>query len=90
MSTTLYPEVYALSLPKVIAFTPREESIEVRGAKLDVTVSGSERDPLSDLGFGCVMSGYLHRVNLGASFLPVPVAAVSPAWHLRQWLLRAH
>jgi acetoacetate decarboxylase len=79
-----------LAVPKVIAFTPREEVIEVRRAKLDVQIGGSERDPLSELGFGRVLSAYLHRVNLGASFLPVPVSAVSPAWHLRQWLLRAH
>lgn len=79
-----------LSVPKVIAFRPREEAISVRRAKLAVTIGGSERDPLTELGFGRVLSANLHRVNLGAGFLPLPVSAVSPAWHLRQWLLRAH
>jgi acetoacetate decarboxylase len=79
-----------LAVPKVIAFTPREEAILVRRAELDVHVGGSERDPLSQLGFGRVLAAYLHRVNLGAGFLPVPVAGVSPLWFLRQWLLRAH
>lgn len=79
-----------LAVPKVIAFTPRETPISVRRAKLDVTIGGSERDPLSELGFGRVREAYLHRVNLAASFPPIPVAGVSPAWYLRQWLLRAH
>ena len=79
-----------LALPKVIAFTPREEAIEVRRVDLAVTIGGSERDPLSELGFGAVRAAYLHRVNLGASGLPVPVAAVSPMWFARQLLLRAH
>ncbi len=79
-----------LAVPKVIAFTPHEESICVRRAELEVQVGGSERDPLADLGFGRVRAAYLHRVNLAASGVPVPVAPVSPLWHLRQWLLRAH
>jgi acetoacetate decarboxylase len=79
-----------LSLPKVIAFTPREEPIEVRRADVTVRVGESERDPIGELGFGKVLSAYLHRVNLGASSLPVPVAAVWPGWYLRQWLLRVH
>jgi acetoacetate decarboxylase len=79
-----------LAIPKVLAFTPREEPIEVRRADLEVRIGASERDPLADLGFGRVRAAYLHRVNLGASGLPVPVSGVSPAWFLRQWLLRAH
>jgi acetoacetate decarboxylase len=79
-----------LAMPKLVAFTPREQALEVRRAELRVTVGGSERDPLASLGFGRVLSSRLHRVNLGASFPPLPVSMVSPAWHLRQWLLRAH
>jgi len=79
-----------LAIPKVLAFTPREEPVEVRRAELDVRIGGSERDPLHELGFGAVRAAYLHRVNLGASGIPVPVSAVSPAWFLRQLLLRAH
>jgi acetoacetate decarboxylase len=79
-----------LSIPKVIAFTPREENVETRRAELEVCVGGSERDPLSELCFGRVLAARLHRVNLGAGFLPLPVSGVSPIWFLRQWLLRAH
>jgi Acetoacetate decarboxylase (ADC) len=80
-----------LAMPKVIAFTPREEPIEVRRAELTVTIGASERDPLAELGFGAVRAAYLHRVNLrGGLRLPLPVAGVSPAWFARQLLLRAH
>ena len=81
-----------LSLPKVLAFTPTEEFIEVRRADIKVTIGGSERDPLSSLGFGELRSAYLHRVNLrGTAFgTPLPVGFVSPLWGIKQWLLRAH
>lgn len=77
-----------LAVPKLIAFTPTEQSIEVRRAELTVKVGGSERDPLAELGFGAVRSAYLHRVNLAAGGLPLPVSLVSPLWYLRQLLLR--
>jgi acetoacetate decarboxylase len=79
-----------IALPKILDFTPREEPIEVRRAELQVTVGGSDRDPLSELGFGRVVDGHLHRVNLAAGGLPLPCAAVSPVAFLRHWLLRAH
>jgi acetoacetate decarboxylase len=79
-----------IALPHLMAFTPYEESIEVRRAELSVEVGGSERDPLTDLGLGAVREARLHRVNLGASAPPVPVASVSPVWYARQLLLRAH
>ena len=79
-----------LAIPKVIAFTPREEPIEVRRAELTVTIGSSERDPLAELGFGRIRAAYLHRVNLGARGLPLPVGCVSPLWFLRQLILRTH
>jgi acetoacetate decarboxylase len=79
-----------LAIPKVLAFTPREHPLEVRRAELDIRFGSSERDPLSELGFGAVRAAYLHRVNLGAASLPLPCAPVSPVWALRHWLLRAH
>ena len=81
-----------VAIPTMIAFTPREEPIYVREAFLDVKIGGSERDPLHEMGFGRVLRSRLHRVNLKASprGLPIPIRAVSPYWHLKQWLLRAH
>jgi len=79
-----------LALSKVIAFTPREEPVEVRRAALEVRVGSSERDPLGDLGFGAVRAAHLHRVNLGGAVPPLPVSAVSPWWSLRHLLLRVH
>jgi acetoacetate decarboxylase len=78
-----------LALPKVLAFTPREEAIEVRRAELTVTVGSSVRDPLAELGFGRVHAAYLHRVNLSGG-LPLPVGLVRPLDFVRQVLLRTH
>jgi acetoacetate decarboxylase len=80
-----------LALPKLIAFTPREEAILVRRVDdVKLEIGSSERDPLHELGFGRVHAAYLHRVNLGAGFAPIPCAAVSPFGFARQWLLRSH
>ena len=78
-----------LALPKLLAFTPREVPIEVREADVTLTIGGSERDPLHEMGLGPVRRSLLHRVNLGGRSLPVPLHAVSPLWHLKQWLFRA-
>lgn len=78
------------AIPKLLAFTPREEVVSVRRAELEVTVRGSERDPLHELGLGPVSEARLHVVHLSAGAPPVPIGAVSPLWYARQWLLRAH
>ena len=79
-----------LSIPKVIAFTPKERVVEVRRAQLAVTIGGSDRDPLHEMGFGRVLEARLHRVDLGGGMVPVPVGAVSPLAYARQILLRSH
>src|SRR5262245_41880811 len=79
-----------LARPKVIAFTPREEAIEVRRAELKVDIGRSERDPLAQMGFGAVRAAYLHRVNLAAGGLPLPCGLVSPFSFMKHWLLRSH
>lgn len=60
-------------LPRVVAFTPREAPIEVRDAEIRVEVHGSERDPLHELGFGSVVRGRLHRVDVMRGLPPFPV-----------------
>lgn len=77
-----------LALPKVIAFAPRERVVEVREANITVTISGSSRDPLHEMGLGNVLGARLHRVDLGGR-LPIPIGLASPAAMLKQLLLRS-
>lgn len=79
-----------IAIPKLVAFTPTERVREVRAAKLDVRIHGSERDPLHEMGFGRVLAARLHRVDLGGSMPPLPIAAISPLAYAKQLLLRSH
>ena len=79
-----------VAIPKLIAFTPRERVVEVRRADLAVTIRGSERDPLHELGLGRVLGARLHRVDLGGAMPPVPLGVVSPLAYARSILLRSH
>jgi acetoacetate decarboxylase len=78
-----------LAIPTIVAFTPRERVVETRKVEdVELTVSGSERDPLSDLGFGAVRSAFLHRVDLAGTIPPLPVGIASPIGFVRQMLGR--
>jgi acetoacetate decarboxylase len=79
-----------IAVPKLLAFTPRERVIEVRRAHLEVTIHGSERDPLHEMGFGRVLGARLHRVDLGGRLPPLPLRPVSPIWFARNLLIRSH
>jgi acetoacetate decarboxylase len=82
-----------VAVPWLLSFTPREEPIEVRRVRLDVRVTGSERDPLHELACGDVLTAFLHRVNLGrsaVSSLPRPIGIASPRHYLRNLLMRVH
>jgi acetoacetate decarboxylase len=79
-----------LALPKLVAFTPHERVIEVRSASLAVRITGSERDPLHELGLGRVLGARLHRVDLGGARPPLPIAIASPIALARHLLLRSH
>lgn len=79
-----------VALPKLIAFTPRETIREVRHVELTLEVGGSTRDPLVSMGLGAVQAARLHRVDLAAGSLPLPVAPVSPLWLADHALLRGH
>ena len=79
-----------LSIPWIVAFTPKEDIIEVRRAHLDVRIGESDRDPLAKLGAGRVLESRLHRVNLGRGSLPRPVAFASPSTYLRMLPTRIH
>lgn len=70
-----------LALPRIIAFTPGEHPIEVREIdEFSLSVRGSERDPLDQMGLGDVVSARLHRVNLSAGSPPVPLRPLSPLY----------
>lgn len=79
-----------VALPKLVAFTPRETTREVRRVELTLELGGSARDPLASMGLGPVQEARLHRVDLGAGSLPLPVAPVSPLWLADHALLRGH
>jgi acetoacetate decarboxylase len=67
-----------LSLPWLIAFTPREYPIETRRVDLSLKVDGSDRDPLHEMGLGAVEQARLHRVDLGAGQLAIPPIPLRP------------
>src|SRR5262249_31255101 len=79
-----------LALPRLVAFTPREEATVVRRAELEVTIGSSERDPLHELGLGRVRAAHLYRVTLGARGFPIAIDIASPLFVARQLLLRVH
>ncbi|MGZ3442246.1 MAG: acetoacetate decarboxylase family protein, partial [Polyangia bacterium] len=79
-----------VALPTLVAFTPREEAIEVRDVELSLEVGGSARDPLHEMGLGQVRAARLHRVNLRAGGVPLPIGLVSPLGCVAQTLVRTH
>lgn len=78
-----------VSLPVLLAFTPKEEVIEVRDVEMDLKVDGSERDPLHQMGLGAITAARLYRVNLAAGLPPLPILPVSPLYLTRHLNMRA-
>ncbi|MFB6723970.1 acetoacetate decarboxylase family protein [Kribbella sp. NPDC056345] len=79
-----------LSLPRIVAFTPVEHPIETRRVDLNLTVGGSDRDPLHLMGLGRVLEARLHRVDLAAARPPLPLRPLTPLYavtHLRPRVL---
>jgi acetoacetate decarboxylase len=73
-----------ISVPRLVAFTPREINIETRRVELDLQVSGSHADPLHAMGLGDVIEARLHRVDIAVSRVPpVPVRLLNPLHMLR-------
>lgn len=78
-----------LSLPVLLAFTPKEEVIEVRDVSLELKLGGSERDPLHEMGLGPIVHARLHRVNLSAGIVPpLPIKPISPLYLTRRLNMR--
>jgi acetoacetate decarboxylase len=73
-----------LRLPFIHAFTPREVVREVRDVDVDLTLGGSVRDPLLEMGLGDVLHARLHRVDLAAGLVPpIPLRPTSPTFLIR-------
>lgn len=70
------------ALPRVVAFTPGEHPIETRRVDLDLTIGGSERDPLHLMGLGNVIESRLHRVDLSAGRPPVLIRPLTPLFSI--------
>lgn len=67
------------ALPRIIAFRPKEQSLEVRRVEgFSLAVHGSERDPLDQFGVGAVVEARLHRVDLYAGIPPFPIRPLTP------------
>lgn len=72
-----------LALPRVVGFTPGERPIEVRRVEdFELTIGGSERDPLDQMGLGPVVEARLHRVDLSVGVPPVPLRPLTPLFTL--------
>jgi acetoacetate decarboxylase len=79
------------TLQKILYFSTEEEIIEARTVSARVAVSGSERDPLDELGFGEVLGARFYRLNFGKTASrrpPIPLLPVSPTFMYRHWNLR--
>lgn len=59
-----------LSLPREVRFTPKEHPIEVRRVDMQLRFSGSDSDPLHEMGLGRVTEARLHRVDLSGGLIP--------------------
>ncbi|MBJ9985720.1 acetoacetate decarboxylase family protein [Acinetobacter sp. S40] len=74
-----------VGLPREIRFTPQEHPIEVRQVEMKLHFSGTENDPLHDMGLGRVVDARLHRVDLSGGFIP-PMQI--PRWRTPLFLMR--
>ena len=76
-----------LGLPKEVRFTPVEHPLEVRQVDMTLHFSGTENDPLHDMGLGRVVEARLHRVNLSGGLIPpIQIPRIrTPLFLLRQF-----
>ena len=80
-----------LTFQKILYFSTEEEILAAQRVAADVAVSGSELDPLSELGFGRVLEARLYHLNFASTRtlkMPLPLLPVSPAFMYRHWNLR--
>ncbi|MCC3769770.1 acetoacetate decarboxylase family protein [Streptomyces sp. UNOC14_S4] len=67
------------AMPRFVGFTPGEHPLDVREVTgFEITLGGSERDPLDQMGLGRALEARLHRVDLTAGSPPIPLRPLSP------------
>jgi acetoacetate decarboxylase len=59
-----------LGLPREVRFTPVEHPVEVRAVDMTLHFSGTDNDPLHQMGLGQVIEARLHRVDLSGGLMP--------------------
>ncbi len=59
-----------LGLPREVRFTPVEHPVEVRKVDMKLRFTGTDNDPLHQMGLGKVVEARLHRVDLSGGFIP--------------------
>lgn len=59
-----------LSLPREVRFIPVEHPVEVRAVDMKLHFSGTDNDPLHQMGLGQVIEARLHRVDLSGGLMP--------------------
>ncbi|MDF0531820.1 acetoacetate decarboxylase family protein [Tsukamurella sp. 8F] len=76
------------AIPRLVLFRPGEHPIETRRAHLTLTLGGTPRDPLHEMGLGEVVDARLHRVDLTRGIPPFPVRPLSPRFIPRRFVPR--
>jgi len=79
------------TLQKILYFSTQEEIIAAHQVSAEVSVGGSDIDPLHELGWGEVLRAHFYNLNFGStrtSKLPLPLLPVSPAFMYKHWKLR--
>lgn len=59
-----------LGLPREVRFTPKEHPIETRRVEMELEFTGTDCDPLQEMGLLRVAEARLHRVDLSSGLLP--------------------
>lgn len=76
-----------LGLPREVRFTPVEHPVEVRRVDMKLRFTGTENDPLHQMGLGKLIEARLHRVDLSGGMIPpIQVPRIrTPLFLLRQF-----
>ena len=78
-----------VSIPRLVWFKPIERHVGTREAELDVEISGSLTDPLTELGLGKLLSCRLNRVDLlGVRPPPIPLYPIPPTYTATNFRIR--